>query len=452
MISLFISIIGILITIFFVIGTHEYAHFLAARLLNIKILRFSIGFGKTLLRWHDKKGTEYVIALVPLGGYVKMLDEAETDVPKEELPFAFNRQPFYKKFLIVLAGPLMNLFCAFILYWLLFAIGFTAIKPVIGNVTPNSIAAVAGIKPNQEIIAVDNEATVTWTSILFRLIAHIGNEDTIKFDVRNLHDQTTESHTLNLSQWRMDELSPNPLASIGIMPYEPDLPLIIGIITPDSPAAVSKLKIGDKIIALNDKPIKNWNEVIATILNHPAETVTFKIVREKKQIDIPVTISFQRNFFLKKSGYLGIGPKFEIPKTLIHKIQYGFFAAAPKALQEMVNFTYFNLVLFGKLLTGKLSLKSLGGPITIFESAGTALNYGFLSFISFLAFLSISIGIINLLPVPGLDGGHLVIQIIESILRRPIPERVLVLLYHLGFIFIFLIIIQALVNDILRLY
>ncbi|MBV9575821.1 MAG: RIP metalloprotease RseP [Gammaproteobacteria bacterium] len=452
MISLFISLIGILTTILFVVGTHESAHFLVARLLNIKILRFSIGFGKTLFHWHDKKGTEYVIALVPLGGYVKMLDEAEGDVPKEDLPFAFNRQPFYKKFLVVLAGPAMNLFCAFILYWMLFAIGFTTLKPLIGNVAPNSISAAAGIQSNQEIIAVDNEPTATWTSILFRLIAHIGNQDTVKIAVKNLSDNKITSHTLNLSQWHMDELSPDPLASIGITPYEPEIPLIIGMISPDSPAAHSSLKLGDKILALNNKPIKNWSEFMTIIINHPAETITLTIERQKKQIDLPITVGFQRNIFFQKSGYLGIAPTFNIPQKLLHKIQYNFFAAAPKALQEMVNFTYFNLVLFGKLFTGKLSLKSLGGPITIFESAGTALNYGFLSFIGFLAFLSISIGIINLLPIPGLDGGHLAIQIIESISQKTIPERVLVLLYHLGFIFIFLIIIQAVVNDILRLY
>lgn len=452
MLHILISIVGIFLTIFFVIGTHEYAHFQAARLLGVKILRFSIGFGKTLFHWYDKQGTEYVIALIPLGGYVKMLDEREEHVPKKDLALAFNRQPFYKKFLIVLAGPAMNIFCALALYWLIFVIGFISVKPIIGSVNPRSIAAEGGLKANQEIIRIDNKTATSWTKVMLLLISHAGNQDHLKIEVKNPADKKTEVHILDLSNWHMHELTPDPLEGIGIVPYTPEIPLIIGVIAAKSPALASPLTIGDKILAINNNPIKNWETMSTTILNHPNETVTFTVERQGKIQKFPVKLGYQRYWFFLKTGYLGISPHFEWPKELLHKIQYPPLEAVSYAWEEISNFTYFNLLLFGKMVTGKLSLQSLGGPITIFESAGDALNYGFLSFIGFLAFLSISIGIINLLPIPGLDGGHLFIQVIEFIIRRPIPEKVLLNLYRIGFLFIFFILIQALMNDLLRLY
>lgn len=452
MLYLFISIIGILITIFFVVGTHEFAHFIAARWLGVKVLRFSIGFGKTLFRWYDKSGTEYVFALIPLGGYVKMLDENEESVPADELPRAFNRQPFYKKFLIVLAGPAMNLFCALALYWLVFMIGFITVIPVIGKVTAGSIAEQGGLKANQEIHSIDGKTTSSWSNIIFRLLIHAGNQDQMKIEVGDLGSKQTAVHTLDMTNWHMSELTPDPLSSLGIVPYAPVIPLIIGVIAADSPAQSSSLRIGDKIIAINNKPIKDWNELTTTLLDNPEGTLSFTIERQNKVMTFPVKLGYHRDLFLLKSGYLGISPRFEWPKQYLHKIKYGPITAIPYAWQEIVDLTYFNLLLFGKMITGKLSLQSLGGPITIFESAGDALNYGFLSFIGFLAFLSISIGIINLIPIPGLDGGHLFIYIVELIIRRPIPLHVLSVLYRLGFLFILIILIQAFVNDLMRLY
>lgn len=359
MFATLISILAILVTIFFVIGTHEWAHFITARLLGVKVLRFSIGFGKTLLRWQGKTGTEYVLALIPLGGYVKMLDEREAPVAAHEQHQAYNQQPYYKKFLIVLAGPAMNLFCAFILYWLIFMIGFTTIRPMLGDVIPQSIAAEAGLKVGQEIVAVDGEKTRTWNSVMFRLLAHLGNEDTATIT-------TDKVYTLDLTNWKMDELTPDAFTSLGLAPLVPAIP---------------------------------W----------------------------------------------------KIPANLIQHIQYSPLAAIPEAWKQVSNLTYFNVMLFGKLITGKISLQSLGGPITIYQSAGSALNASLLAFLGFLAFLSIAIGVINLLPVPGLDGGHLFIQTIEAIIRRPISETILLNLYRAGFAILIFVMVQALINDFLRL-
>lgn len=447
-----ISIVGILITIVFVIGTHESAHFIVARWVGVKVLRFSIGFGKALWQWRDKKGTEYVVSLIPLGGYVRMLDESEDTVAPEERHMAFNVQPYYKKFLVVIAGPLTNILCALILYWLVFMIGFTTIKPIIGTITPGSIAAQAGLSAKQEITQADGHTVSSWPSLILRLIAHAGDQDQLSLQVRNSSNNTLETRILNLSHWQLDGLTPDPLASLGITPYTPDIPMVIGVMAEQSHAAQSGLKLQDKITAINDKPVKTWDVLLTTILDHPDETLKFTVDRNGTTLTLPVTIGAKRNLLLQKSGYLGIGPKFTWPRELLKDVKYGPLAAIPQAWEQIYDFTYFNFLLVGKLITGKLSMQSLGGPITIFDTAGNALNYGFLSFIGFLAFLSISIGVINLLPIPGLDGGHLFLQTIEFIIRRPVPERVMGILYRFGFTLIIFVLAVSLVNDLLRLY
>lgn len=450
MMHVIISLAGILITIFFVIGTHESAHFLMARAVGVKVLRFSIGFGKTLWRWQDKRGTEYVLSLIPLGGYVRMLDENEGDVAPEDRARAFNTQPYYKKFLIVLAGPLMNIACAFVLYWMIFMIGFTTVKPIIGNITPDSIAAQAGLKPQQEIVAADGHTISSWTSFMLRLITHAGDQDHFSVGIKTTAG--IQNHSLDLMHWQLDGLTPDPLGSLGIAPYTPNIPLVIGYMAEGSPAMQSPLKMQDKLIAVNHTPIKTWDEVINFIVNHPDVSLTFTIERDGKSLTVPVMIGHQRNMLLQKSGYLGIGPNFTWPPELLRDVKYTPLAAFQPAWEQIYDFTYFNFLLVGKLITGKLSLQSLGGPITIFDSAGNALNVGLLAFLGFLAFLSISIGVINLLPIPGLDGGHLFLQTIEFIIRRPVPVRVLDVLYRFGFMLIIFVLLMSLINDFLRLH
>lgn len=452
MLHLLISIIGILITIIFVIGTHESAHFIVARLVGIKVLRFSIGFGKTLWRRRDKKGTEYVLSLIPLGGYVQMLDESEGNVPSEERHMAYNTQPYYKKLLVVSAGPLINIFCALVLYWVIFITGFTTIKPVIGSVEPGSIAARAGLEHGQEIVMADQHPVSSWSSMILRLIAHAGDQDRMSITVESPVDHSRKSLTLDLQKWQLDGLTPDPLMSLGITPFTPGIPLIIGVIAEQSPAAKSGLRVNDKIISIGKQPIADWEKILSIIQAHPDETLSFTVERQGKTVTLPVSIGHQRSLLLQKSGYLGISPSFTWPESLLNKVQYGPVQAIPHAWGQVYDFTYFNFLLVAKLITGKLSLQSLGGPITIFDTAGTALNYGFLAFIGFLAFLSVSIGVINLLPIPGLDGGHLFLQTIEFIIRRPVPEKVLSVLYRLGFSLIILVLAISLVNDLLRMY
>jgi regulator of sigma E protease len=452
LLSLLISMIGIVLTILLIVGIHEFGHFFAAKCLGVKVLRFSIGFGKALWRKSDKTGTEYVFAAIPLGGYVKMLDESEGDVAPLQRRFAFNQQPFYKKFIIVAAGPFANLILAFILYWLLFVIGFVSMVPVIGKIMPGSIAFHAGLKPQQEIVAIDNHATNSWMKVIINMLAHTGDSDRLQIDTKAFGSAgTPQKHILDLTDWHMDNLKPDPLDSLGIQPYEPTIPAIIDKILPDSPAAHAGIQTGDKIISVDGKTIVDWITLITIIDKNPDKKLVFQVSRQGKLQTITVITRSQRDMYFNKHGYLGITPQFQLPKGMLRKVQYNPLAAIEPALQNVYDFTYMNFLVMGKLLLGKASLQSLGGPISIFQTAGLAINQGIAPFISFLAFISISIGLINVFPLPGLDGGHLLFQIIEAIIRRPIPPRVLALCYRLGIILLVLLIFQAVINDVLRL-
>lgn len=365
MLNFIIAIIGIILTIFIIVGFHEFGHFIVARMVGIKVLRFSIGFGKTLFRFFDKRGTEYVIAAIPLGGYVKMLDSTEENIPEDQKPFAYNYQPIYKKMLVVLAGPFFNFLLAFLIYWLIFMIGFSSIVPIIGTVQPNSIAAKAHLKPNDEIVSINGKTTLSWTSVMMKLLIYVGDKAQIQFETKQPNRNITEKHTLDLTHWYLDPLKPDPLKSLGITPYQPTT--------------------------------RPW------------------------------------------------------PTSFIRYNQYGPFASIPHAFENTVNYIELNFILLGKMVLGKISLKSMGGPITIFESAGTALTVGMLPFMSFLAFLSIAIGAINIIPIPGLDGGHLLFNFIEWVTRKPLSLKVQFFLYRLGFLLLLLLIIQAFINDFMRL-
>lgn len=450
MLQLLTAILGVLITILLVVGFHEFGHFIVARLVGVKVLRFSIGFGKILYRWHDKQGTEYALSAIPLGGYVKMVDENEETVAKEDLPFAYNRQPFLKRFAIVIAGPVFNIILAFFIYWLLFMIGFTTVIPLIGKITPHSIAENAGMKPQQEIIRVNDKPTQNWVTVVISLLTHTGDKNNLTIQTQATTDKKLYTYTLSTLQWKMNNLKPDPLESLGIEPYEPEVPAIIGKVLPDSPAR-AQLKVGDKIISVDKKPIQKWQDLIELIDSSPQTTLIFKVERNNQLISIPIKTSYTRDLFFKKHGMLGIVAQFHWPENLLRHNQYGPIQALSHAWEDTKNFCDLNFIIIGKLLNGKISFQSLGGPITIFESAGNALNNGVAPFLSFLAFLSISIGLINVLPIPGLDGGHVLIQVIELVIRRRISMNAQVLFYRLGMIIILLLITQALVNDILRL-
>lgn len=442
------SLLGLILTILIVVGVHEFGHFIVARFCGVKVLRFSIGFGKIFWRYQDRKGTEFALSLIPLGGYVKMLNEDEGFVAENEKPFAYNRQPYYKKILIVFAGPFANLLLSFCIYIALFCYGFNTIVPIIGKIVPGSIAAAAGVKPHSEIIAIDQQVTHTWISVVIKLLAHAGSNDTLLITTKNNNLPTT--HRFDLSNWKMDDLKPDPLLSLGLQPYEPDIPPIIHKMLPDSPAAQSGLKVGDKILSINGKKVVTWIDVMNEISDKPNQVLPFIIQRNTNQLTIPVRVGVSKDFVYRNYGFLGINPKVILPAHLLRYNKFSLAESIKRAYQNVAQFSHLNFIMISKMLTGKISVKSLGGPISIFESAGVSLNSGFIMFCGFLAFLSISIGIINLVPIPGLDGGHIFMDTIQWITQKPLDPRVQLLFYRFGVIFILLLMTQALINDVLR--
>ncbi|MGD9153852.1 MAG: RIP metalloprotease RseP [Gammaproteobacteria bacterium] len=442
-----LSIIAFLITITVVIGIHEFGHFLAARLFKIKVLRFSIGFGKKLFGFVDKKGTEYRVSVIPLGGYVKLLDENEGVVETSELHLAFNRQPIYQRIIVILAGPLLNLLLALFVFWLMFMIGFTTVKPIIGNVTSNSIADLAGLKPQQEILAVDNRRTVDWSAVLIRMFFRFGSEDTMQITAKLPTKKAANNYQLNLADWEMNALEPNPLKSLGIVPYQPYIPAVISAVV----GKVQQLKVGDEVLAIGKYPVKDWFALVEQIQLHPNQELQFKIKRDNKIIYAKIKIGSKRVSLTRSQGFLGIAPQFTWPEKYLNHNKYSLFPALQQAFNRTVTFTKLNLVLIGKMITGDFSVRGLAGPLTIFTTAGRAFHLGLTAFLSFLGFISATIGLFNLLPIPGLDGAHICYFIIEAIIGRPVSIKVQMLAFRLGLLVILLIMLQAIINDVFRL-
>jgi len=338
MLAFTISVLGILLTIFLVVSIHEFGHFIFARFLGVKVLRFSIGFGKPFYQWRDRKGTEYAFAPILLGGYVKLLDENENPVPENELPMAYNRQPIYKRFLIAFAGPLFNLLFAFILYWLLFIIGITTFVPQVGTITPHSIASDAGMQPRQEIISIDHTSTPTWMSVIINILTQAGNKGIMPIEVKQPDTHEIKLLNLNLTNWHLDDLKPDPFTSLGFVPYDPLIPAIIKDIQPDSDA-FTKLTKGDKILSVGKQPIHDWSDLVTIITAHPGETLAFTINHHGKIVHTQITTGYQRDMFLKKYGFLGVTPEFTWPESLFRKQQYGPLDSVIHAYRQVSELT-----------------------------------------------------------------------------------------------------------------
>lgn len=448
--NIIITISGILLTILVIVGIHELGHFVMARICKVKVINFSIGFGKKIINWHDKKGTEFSLSLIPLGGYVRLLDESVAHIASSDLPFAFHQQSFWKKSLIILAGPLFNLLFAFILYWFIFMFGFTTLKPIIGTVIKHSIADNAGVKSNEEIIQVDKRSTLNFMSVIMQATFHVGNKDKLILTTKELNKNIVHTYKLNLKNFKLNDLQPNPLESLGIIPFEPFIPAIIGkIIIKDK--NTNPFKIGDQIIKVDQMPINDWFALAKIIAKAPNQTLLFEIKRDTSFFTTKITIPSKQQF-LHQYGYLGISPRYQPSNDLLRTVKYGPLPAIAHAFSNTLDFVWLNIVSLEKLLTGKISFQSISGPISIFAAASGSLHQGIISFISFLAFLSIAIGVINILPIPGLDGGQFLLQLISLGRQKPISKSVEMLFLRLGIILLLVLVIKAMTNDILRLW
>lgn len=449
--NLVIAAIGAIVAIFGVIILHELGHFLVARIFKIKILRFSIGFGKALWKRTSKKGTEYIFALLPLGGYVKMLGEGDEVTSPEEAGRAYNKKPVLVRMAVVIAGPVANLLIAVVAFWCVYLIGIDHVKPVVGNVIPHSIAAQAGLKPGDELVAADGVPTYNWQRMMMAMVAHVGNKHDMVLTIKPANTTITRTRILVMNHWKIDQRNPDFFRSVGIIPYQPKAIPIVLKVMPNSPA-VGRLQPQDRIIAINGKPIDDWGVLVETIRQLPNQKVMLTIVRnqQRQQIELQVGAHTQGN---KTLGYLGVlsqSPPW--PANQIHTEKYSIFQAWMPALSQTWLMTKFNFLVLVKMISGKISIHTLGGPVTVFQAAGEATLAGFQVYLGFIGFISLTIGFINLLPIPGLDGGHLLFQLIEVIFRRPVPERIQMIGLSVGMVFLIFLMVQATINDIIRLF
>ena len=440
----FVIALGILVTV------HEYGHFWVARKNGVKVERFSVGFGKALWRKTANDGTEYVIAMIPLGGYVKMLDERVDTVSAQDKDKTFNCKSVYQRIAIIAAGPFANFAFAIVAFYLMFLIGVPSIKPVVGDITPHSIAAQAELPNNVEIVEVAGQKTLDWQDVNLALIGEIGSEN-IVLKTKTNDSQFISSHELNTKDWKFSPEKTSALTSLGITPYRPHVYNEIAQVSPDSPADIAGLKAGDKLIFLNDVALKpGWMDFSQRIKEFPEQEVTLIVERSGNKETLYVTPKGIDNNG-KLVGYLGVSPRAgDWPSEYRIELAYGVFSALGESLARTWNLITLSFDMIVKLITGDVSVKNLSGPISIAQGAGDSAGYGFVYFLGFLALISINLGIINLLPLPILDGGHLLYYLIELLTGKPVPENIQEAGFKFGAMALLALMAIALFNDFSR--
>ena len=448
MLAFFWSLGAFILALGILVAVHEWGHFYVARKCGVQVERFSIGFGKPIWRKLSKSGTEYVIAMIPLGGYVRMLDGRIDDVPPELENKAFNNKTVLQRMAIIAAGPGVNFIFAFFALWLMYIVGLETVKPIVKAVEPDSIAHVAGVQPGDEIINIDGRNTPDWEAVNLELVSNIGGDNTV-VTVRN-SSNTEKELTFTLDTWNFDPDIESPLSSLGLTPFRPNPTLTVGFVGDDSAAMEAGLLPGDKITALNGNKLASWNALVDEVVESPGEVISLAIERDGQQQTLRATIA-RRDTPQGQSGYLGVSPTFESwPEGYVFTHQYGIIEAIGTALDKTWRLMTLSVEMIGKLLTGDVSVKNLSGPISIAQGAGTSAGYGLAYFLSFLALISVNLGIINLLPLPMLDGGHLMFFIVEWIIGKPVPEAVQEWGHRIDGVLLFMIMGIAIFNDIAR--
>ena len=439
-------------TLAVLVAVHEYGHFWVARRCGVQVLRFSIGFGKSLFSWSDRQGTQYSIAAIPLGGYVKMLDEREGEVPAADLDKAFNRKPVLQRIAVVSAGPLANLALAVVAYWGLFFSGETGYVPIIGEVEVGSVADVAGLEAGQEIVAVDGGKTPTWQALSFRLLDRIGDTGSISFAVKYPNsDMVYESEAL-VQRWLSEQEQPDLFGGLGITMYRPDVPPVVDEVVAGSPAAAIGLQPGDAVLRADGVPMPLWMDWVEYVRARPQQPIELEYERNgelMRAVIVPERISDEQG---ESFGRVGVGVALpEMPPEMVRQFERGPIEALGASLVRTGELTLFTLKSIKKMVMGLISPKNLSGPITIAKVATASAKSGLESYISFLALLSVSLGVLNLLPIPVLDGGHLLFYTVELLAGRPVPEKIQALGYQLGLFLVLGIMMLALYNDFARL-
>ncbi|GAM58608.1 membrane-associated zinc metalloprotease [Vibrio ishigakensis] len=441
----FVVALGILVAV------HEYGHFWVARKCGVKVHKFSIGFGKSIWNKIGKDGTEYSISVIPLGGYVKMLDGRVDEVAEHEKHLAFDQKSLSQRSAIVAAGPIANFLFAIVAYWLVFLIGIPAVKPVIGDVTPNSIVAEAGILPGMELTSVNGVKTADWESVNMGLVAKIG-DDSMTMTLTSPDELGLEKqYTLDLREWSFDPETESAMSTLGFRPYSPEIYLTLATVQEGGAADQAGLEVGDTILSVNGESVTQWQEFATIIRDNPGRSLELAVDRNGS-VERLTLIPGERKGRNGAMGFAGISPTVdEWPADYRFDLRFGPIEAIGKAAEKTKQVIGLTLTMLKKLVTGDVGLNNLSGPISIAKGAGATADYGIAYFLGFLALISINLGIINLMPLPILDGGHLMFFAVEAVIRRPVPEKIQDMGYRVGGAIIFALMSIAILNDFMRL-
>ncbi|TLS82293.1 sigma E protease regulator RseP [Photobacterium damselae subsp. damselae] len=441
----FLLALGILIAV------HEFGHFWVARRCGVYVERFSIGFGKAIWQRKGKDGTEYTLAMIPLGGYVKMLDERVEAVPEHQRHMAFNNKKLWQRSAIVAAGPFANFVFAVFAYWVVYLIGVPAVKPVIGEVAPQSIAAQGGIAPGMELKSISGIETPDWESVNMAMISHIGDKQ-MAVTLTEPHTNVDVKRTLNLTDWSYDPERENVLTTLGLTPYTPAITLVISQLVDNGAAINAGFQLNDKIIAVDGEPIKQWQTFADIVRENPGKTLNVEVLRDNAPLTLALTPAIKDLKDGSKVGYVGIAPKVDAwPEDYRINLQFGPLESVAKATEKTWQLVTLTFDMVTKLVTGDVAIKNLSGPISIAKGAGMTADFGLVYFLGFLALISVNLGIVNLLPLPVLDGGHLMFFAIEAVTRRPVSEKIQDIGYRVGSAILVALMAIALFNDFTRL-
>ncbi|MGL6454803.1 sigma E protease regulator RseP [Aeromonas caviae] len=443
-IGAFIVALGLLVAV------HEFGHFWVARRCGVKVERFSIGFGKAIWRRLGKDGTEYVLALIPLGGYVKMLDGRVDELKPGEEAQAFNHKSVWARMAIVAAGPMANFVFALFAFWLMFMIGVPSVKPVVGEVRPASIVAEAGILPGMEIVGVGGEETGDWESVTYALISHLG-DDSVQLKLKAANTSYAVDKTLQLVGWKFDPDKESPIGSLGIVPLGGKVLPVVEAVVPSSASEKAGLQIGDRIKGVDGEAITEWAQFVERVQQSPAQPLQVTVERGGSEMTLTLTPDGKK---VKGQlvGFVGLSPQLvPLPDEYRTLLQYGPLQALWHGVQKTWSLITLTFDMIGKLIGGIVSLDNLSGPISIAKGAGSSADYGLVYFLGFLALISVNLGIINLFPLPVLDGGHLVYFLIEAITGKPVSEKIQEVGFRIGAAILMLLMGIALFNDFARL-
>ncbi len=434
------------------IAIHEFGHYFVARKLGVKVQVYSIGFGPTLIKWKSKKsGIQYQLSALPFGGYVKMLDEREGNVAEEDLPQAFNRQSPWKRIAIVAAGPLINLVFAIVLFWILFLPSQEQLNTRVGKIFPGTPAAAVQMQTGDKITAIDGTPVSTWEKLNYAIVDRAGETGVIQVQVER--QGQLQQFNLPIQNFLKDQ-SKSPLETLGFIPYRPQIPAVVTKLSEDGAAIRQGIKEGDKIVAIDGVKMKDWFDVVEIVQASPEKLLKIDVLRngEIKQLD--VMPQGQRDNMGNVIGMLGVQStpgKVTIPDEYKQTIQYNPAQALMMAVDKTGQISGMILNSMAKMVRGLIGLDNLSGPITIAKVAGQSAEMGWQTFISFMALMSISLGILNLLPIPMLDGGHLVYYFIEAIRGKPVSEQIQIFGLKIGMVLLGSMMLLALFNDFMRL-